>query len=189
MTDIPPFGCKGKVFNLLITHFPISVVKKLFHNKYDLAKSDKTGHNITLLTVASIMISMSFLSCADDNTDVIQINFTNVVGEYNGSSTRCEKIPPVNDSICITPFNNELKVILFDLNTIIINDAKELYKKKFLKYAETKIVSNSKIHHFISSDTTNIDLNYNEKLKSIKIIQNITSGGIKTTEHFTGIKK
>ncbi len=139
---------------------------------------------------AFLQIFILFLfGCSYDDTASVQVDFIKVVGQYDGNSATCEITSPSNDSICTPSIPNNLKIILYDLNTIIVTDERNLFQQNRFVYTDTEIISNKRVHNCIASDTTNTSLTYDEFLKKISILSLEFAAGKKLSKSFTGIKK
>jgi hypothetical protein len=143
-------------------------------------------NNITCILGA--VIFFIFIGCAIEDNSGIKIEFTKVVGQYSGSSATCEIISPSRDSICTPSFPNQMKVILYDLNTIVIADDKKLFTQQRLAYKDTETNSNKRFHKFISTDSTDIIITFDEIMNKIKIVGHDSILGKKLSRSFSGIK-
>ncbi|MBK9735027.1 MAG: hypothetical protein IPO92_08690 [Saprospiraceae bacterium] len=112
----------------------------------------------------------------NDDQNVVKINFSKVIGNFNGFSKLCDKKPLQQDTSCSSPENNFLKVILYDQNNIIVQDGKNAFGevKMFFKGSET--VNGIRFLKFETQDTIKqYHLNFNENTSVL------------TLEHKTGL--
>ena len=138
--------------------------------------------------ILGAVIFFTFIGCAIEDNTGVKVEFTKVVGQYNGSSVTCEISSPSRDSICTPSFTNQLKVILYDLNTIVIADDKKLFPQQRLSYKDTETKSNKRIHKFISTDSIDVILTYDEFMNKIKVVGHDTILGKKNSKSFSGTK-
>ena len=143
-------------------------------------------NNIT--GILGAVIFFTFIGCAIEDNTGVKVEFTKVVGHYSGSSATCEISSPSRDSICTPSFTNQLKVILYDLNTIVIADDKKLFPQQRLSYKDTETKSNKRIHKFISTDSIDVILTYDEFMNKIKVVGHDTILGKKLSRSFSGVK-
>ncbi|MBK9567675.1 MAG: hypothetical protein IPO37_21665 [Saprospiraceae bacterium] len=138
--------------------------------------------------ILGAVIFFTFIGCAIEDNTGVKVEFTKVVGQYSGSSVTCEISSPSRDSICTPSFTNQLKVILYDLNTIVIADDKKLFPQQRLSYKDTETKSNKRIHKFISTDSIDVILTYDEFMNKIKVVGHDTILGKKLSRSFSGVK-
>ena len=136
-----------------------------------------------------IALFVQFTACSYEDTVGVKIDFATIVGQYNGNSVFCEKTHSGSDSICEPPNSNSMKIILLDLNTIIINDERKLFQQNKLYYVETTNSSNKRIHQFISADTSNVTLSYDISMNQLKVVRQDSGLSKKVSTTFFGAKK
>ncbi|MBK8053351.1 MAG: hypothetical protein IPK35_08790 [Saprospiraceae bacterium] len=144
-------------------------------------------YNNIICTLGAVIFFI-FIGCAIEDNSGVKIEFTKVVGQYSGSSATCEIISPSRDSICTPSFTNQMKVILYDLNTIVIADDKKLFPQQRLAYKDTETNSNKRFHKFISTDSTDVTLTFDEIMNKIKIVGHDSILGKKNSKSFSGVK-
>jgi len=137
-----------------------------------------------------IWTGLSFYSCVEDENNAVQIKFAKVVGRYSGESKLCKPINFTLDTTCSFGVLNLIKVILFDNNSIIVEDELGIYSKsRLIKTADT-IILNEKHYVFDSPETTKkFRLIFFETAGVIKMTNQVSNGSQTLVDFFEGKKQ
>jgi hypothetical protein len=143
----------------------------------------------SFLLLGSLLL-VSIFSCVDSNNDnVVKISFTTIVGNYDGFSKFCSAPTIATDTIC-SPFeNNVLNVIIFDQQSIQIDDTKDYFSKSKLILKSSSVNNGDQFHFFGSQESpSDFTLVYNETKKSVLVSKKSQEGNVLKYEVFEGQK-
>ena len=135
-------------------------------------------------------VGLSLHSCVQEENNSVQIKFAKVVGNYSGESKICKPISFSSDTTCSAGLSNLIKVIIFDSQSIIIDDELDIFgNSKLIKTADT-IILNERLFIFDSPETTKkFRLVFYESAGVIKITHQVSNGSQTLIDFFDGKKQ
>lgn len=136
------------------------------------------------------IIGLTLSSCVIDDNVVPVIPFKDIVGSFEGLSKICTASNIDVDTLCNAGINNGIKVTIESLNTIKVTDATSQFVNQSLTFIKTDQTSGDKFHFFSAEkDLTILNLQFNERDKSIKFESLVNTDGIIKSDFFIGVKK
>lgn len=135
-------------------------------------------------------VGLSLHSCVQEENNSVQIKFAKVVGNYSGESKICKPISFSSDTTCSAGLSNLIKVIIFDSQSIIIDDELDIFgNSKLINTADT-IILNKRVFIFDSQETTEkFKLVFYENEGVIKITNPFSNGSQILVNYFDGKKQ
>jgi hypothetical protein len=138
----------------------------------------------------AVFLSFTYITCVNDQGDnPVKIVFTDVVSTYSGKSKICKLIDVSADTTCSVGVTNSLKVIIYNEQSIILEDEKNILGRIKLHFSKTTSDKGEKIHYFELNDgDKNLNLIYNETTNNIQVSSKFVSGNMAFTDYFEGRK-
>ncbi|MEZ4911350.1 MAG: hypothetical protein R2774_10855 [Saprospiraceae bacterium] len=115
-----------------------------------------------------------------DSNQGNSIAFYKIVGNYDGF-TYMETITSDGSTVLSDSVKNVMKVVIFDQNSIKISDDLNILGLQMLKYSNTYIENGEQLYTFISTDSTEKQIVYNDTTYSISFVS-INASSSKTTK-------